>query len=83
MENKKLSLSKLMPFIGSALLLVIGILFCFEKLMGEQAISCILGVSLMLFGLIRIIYSAIVYKSIKYRMYCSHACLWRSVWCLF
>ncbi len=63
MEKK--TLSKYLPIVCGALLLVVGILLCFRRQLGENAISIIMGAGAIAFGAIYVVYGMITAKSIK------------------
>ena len=63
MEKK--SLSKYLPIACGVLLLVVGILLCFRRQLGENAISIIMGAGSIAFGAIYVVYCMITAKTIK------------------
>lgn len=59
----KAKIKKYMPLVCAALLLVLGVLFCFGRGMGWFAISVIMGTGVILLGIVLGVYAAVNTKS--------------------
>ena len=59
----KAKIRKYVPLVCAILLLVLGVLFCFEKSMGWFAISVIMGAGIIVLGLVLGVYAAVNTKS--------------------